>query len=471
MKLRNKLAASAAVIALAATASAYASVIGSVTIGGPTAPTQLASELNITTGSASSATLVSLLEPTTGSLPVGNVLLTVTLANGTFTNALSGSNVVGIGSGCTTATASTSSGGTAGGSTVTFLVSNAQNCDVTASLGDEGLQFTGAITPASSGTVTLTMNLLTEAGNQVDGPASTTTLITRAAGFSAGISADTTATQAALAGFTAFETASNNILGTVQAVLSTTAKSDYVPTAVNESDITGVTVLVTGNMDAFSGGSGRVFVDFNGDGTAGSDETLTVTTGSASRTFTGDAKTTLTSAARSVRVQPNGSTAIQASTYTATVTIDPNTAATPIAFGAADTVATGNLQSITRAGTSVVMPWFASGTQATVTGSNNLVRLSNVGSTNIPAVFATILSSSATITNPGTVNLAISIPAGGTTLISSQQLQDKMGVNWGTGDIQFTAEGTSAALTARRLIITGVNITEMQSGTVAQDQQ
>lgn len=470
MKFRNMLAAASAVTALAASMSASALVISTATIGGQTAPYTIAAELDVSTDADAAASLVALLEPTTGSLPAGNVLLVLNLTNATFSSGLTGSNLAGIDIGgagdCSLAAASISSGGTAGSSSVTFLVSNAQGCEVAPAL--EGLQFTGAIRPAGTGTVSVTMSLTTEASNPVDGPAASATIVTRGNGFQATAAADTATSEASLPNFL---TMAEQIVGTVGVTLGAGVKSDFAGADVAAGDLASVTVSVSGDMSAYASGAGRVFVDLDGDTVADANELLTISGSTASKVFTGADVTALTTGAKNVRLLPNGTTAIQASSYTTTITVNPDVAAALIPFAAADEVLSNvALQSVTREGTQITMPWFASGTQAAVTGSNNLVRIGNTSNTAVTAVYALVLNASnGAFVNPGVVPLGITIPAGGTTLISSQQIETAVGGNWGTGDVQITVEAPETSLTARRLIFNGASFTAIDSGTVFED--
>lgn len=474
MKFRNTLAATAAVAALAASMSATALTISTATVGGQATPFSLASELNVSADADAAASLVALLEPTTGSLPSGNVLLVLTLTNATFNANLAGSNVVGIDDvagvldTCDDATISISSGGLAGGSSVTFLVSNAQGCEVANA---EGLQFTGAIRPAATGTVSVSMALTTEASNPVDGAAATANLITRTNAFSSTIVASTTDTEAALPNFLGFG-ATDGIVGSVTVNVDTAVNTDFTGADAAPGDLAGVTVSVTGDMSAYGGaGAPGVYVDLNNSGTGQAGEELTIAGGSASRTFTGGDIATLAGGARNILLVPNGTSPILASVYTASVTLDPDTAAALIPFGAADnTNANFTVQSVSREGTQITMPWFASGTQAGLTGSNNLVRIGNTGASPVSALYAQILNASdLAFVNPGVIQLPVTIAAGGTVLISSQQVEDAIGDSWGTGDVQITVEAPEETLTARRLIFNGGQFTEIASGTVFDD--
>jgi len=472
MKTFSKLAATASILTLAATGGAHALDITNATIGGQATstatPYTLANELDL---AGESTTAVIRVDPTTGSFPVGNVLMTVSLQNATFDGAVQGSSVVGIDAGgpdCSLATASISAGGAAGGSSVTFLISNAQGCEVG---GAEGLRFTQDIILSGTGSVSMTANVTTELGNQVDGPSAVSeTLLALASGFDAAVTADTGVTTAALPAFTAFTGGSDKILGTATVALST-ARSDFAGTAVVAGDLASVTVSVTGDMSAYSG-VGGVFVDLNANGVMDGNEELTIAGSTASRVFTGADVTALTAAARNIRVLENGTTAIQASSYSANVVVNPDVAAVPIGFKAADESAGGLIQSVAREGTQITMPWLASGTQAGLTGSTNLVRLGNVSGTAITAVYAQVLTASnGAFINPGVVQIpGFTLAAGETKLLSGADIEAAIGGNWGTGDVQITIEAPSTALTARRLIFNGSSFTEITSGTVAQDQ-
>lgn len=472
----TRLAASASIIALASVGSASALDITTATVNGTggaaaaAAPVQVADELNFATDADAVVEVVTLLEPTTGNLPSGNVLLKIDLTNAKFETALTGGNVVGIEAGgalatCDDAAVTISSGGTAGSSSVTFLVSNAQGCELGAG---DGLQFTANVRPSGAGDVSISENLVTELNNQVDGPADSATLIDVVSGYTAAVTPDTTASVAELPDFL---TITDPLLGTVSLGKHATADSDFEGTALDGGDdLAAVKITVNGDTTAYD----TICVDLNNDLNCDAGEELTILDSvTAEKNFTADADLdALAGGARGIYVVPSGSDAIPADDYSAKVDIDFDVAATPLPFKAANETLTNPLESVTREGTQITLPWIASGTQAGVTGSNNLVRIGNVGTSDITALYAEILNGTASFVNPGVVPLiGLSIPVGGTLLLSSAILEDKLGVNWGTGDVQITVEADADSVTARRLVFNGAGFTEIESGTVDEDKQ
>ncbi|WP_292071754.1 hypothetical protein [Brevundimonas sp. UBA7534] len=150
------------------------------------------------------------------SLPSGNVLLTVALTGGTFDAGVTGGNITAdTGGACPTFTATISSGGQAGSSAVTYIISNS-------SAGCSSFNLDLPILPSGPNDVSVTTTLRTEAGTPIDGLTDTLQVIDRVNAFNvvfdavigAGALGDTYATLTQTPVYTEFATVAGGIPGT-----------------------------------------------------------------------------------------------------------------------------------------------------------------------------------------------------------------------------------------------------------------
>lgn len=419
-------------------------------------PTVLAAELDfageaVESLAGSDETRVAF-SPSAGLFPTGNVLVHVRVTGGVFGSALTGSEITG------TTTSVISSGGVAGGTEVVFLVSGANLCSVATGCDlDLPLVLDGS-------NVTFAVGLATDAGAPVDNSSAeirvTETVVQIAPAFDIAFTPDTVASTATLASL--FDTLTDGNLGDIDvfanevtlATLDYVVKSDLDGTLVGPGDVDSVVVVVSGFMDAFN----PTVLPAGGNFTIGGT--------SAAVNNAADTATRNTGlGTHAVIATPDLTTVIQRSDYSATVTITP-AALSSLVEG---TSATGDLQSITREGTSIVFPWTQSATQGGASGTSSVFRIGNLDNSDAGAVFAEVRNSSAAgFTNPGIVQLATSIDANGELVRNSAQLEAALG-DYGRGDIEFTIEANSTQLTGRQFVVRNGAIQQVVGGTIAQD--
>lgn len=480
-------AAAASVVAVAGTASAHDLVFRTGPVGGSidsleVGPTgyRLAEEA-ISTASGTFALDINLSAAST--FPSGNNIIQIDLNGGTFASALSSANV--SAAGCTVVL---SSGGAAGSTNASFLVSSSGGSCSAA-------QLDIPVTPGAASDVWLRSTLRTEAGSPIDPDTAQTQpvgnpfgtlaqnqealqLVDRVNAFAvvidgaigAGALGDTFATLTQTPVYTEFFVGANGHapasteddddaqLGTIQIVVDTTARRDLNNTAVAAADVTDADVVVTGNFTAFNGAAGAVDL-----GTVGA----TINTAATTATIPNQ-QTALTAGAVPFTVTADGG-AIPSSAYSATVTYTLNPT-----FYVSDAPVSGALESIGRDGTNVVFPWMNSSSVQAVTGTSNVVRLGNISSAATGPVFVQVLNAvnSASGYTPTTapVQVAASIAANGEVVLSTAAITAAVG-EFGRGDLQISVEAPPSTITARRYAtLANGSITEFESGTVANDQ-
>lgn len=453
----------AATIVLAG--AAHAAVIGNPTVGGVSIGTgtyNLANEIAFTTAAPTGTVVVPVLA-STGTLPSGNVLLDVSLTNAVFSSQVLGAAVTAsdtVQTGQTDACVLGSSvlstgGGTATGS-VTFVLSGLSDCVI-----GDGVAVTLPVRVTGAGSVGVSATFRTEASVPVDGGTTSrgASLITLGSAFAPTVTADSATTQLTLAsGFKAF--AGDTVLGAAGVVQPTaTFYSDLSGTATDPSDVTSVTVSVSGDFTGFGTGTGNASLLIDG-------VAATITGSTASRTVTGSAAADFvgTSAPATIQVVAGTGTSaaiLNASTYSATVTASYATSA---GYASGTETSSGALDQIVREGTTILLPWTSSQSNAAVTGSNNIVRVGNRTTSAINGVFVRVINTSTSgFTNSGLVALGSSIPAGGELLITSELLQQRLG-DFGRGDIELVIEAAPSALSVRRLVARPDGVFDFGSG-------
>lgn len=470
-------ATAASVMAFAGAASAHTLTFRTIGAGGaidttetgglPTAPYALAAEaIPVAPGFATFALTDAL---SGGNLPSGNVVLTITLTGGTWGGAV-GAGAITAGPGCSTFTSTLSTGGTVGGTTATFIVSNsAPDCPA--------FNLDLPIAPNTGSAVTVTTTLATELNTPIDGLTASRQVVSRPSAFGvtinsaigAGALGDTFATLAVLPVYTTFstaagahtaapETATVGQLGTIQVTVDTTVHRDLADNLVAAGDVTDADVVVTGNFNAFNGAGGNVTL-----GGAAAD-TVTGTTATLN-----NRQVALTAAAQPFQVTRETGGVIPSSTYSAQVAYTLNAT-----FYNQEGPVSGALETIQRDGTNVIFPWMNSTSVQTATGTTNIIRLGNVSGAASGPVFAQVLNAanSAVGYTPAAapVQLFANIPANGEVVINTATLTGALG-NWGRGDVQISVEAPSNTITARRYAtLANGSVTELNSGTVAADQ-
>lgn len=435
MKSIKELAAKASLAALAATMmvgnadalklDAAPGTVGAAAIDGKTG-LKVASELDYSKVAAADAVVN--MEPSTGLLPSGNLFFDIAVTNATFDAALNGASAVkGCGGGTS---ANIVTGGAKGDSTVRFAVSGFDGCKDTAEL-----IATLPIKASGKGDVTGSYTVLLTDGTAIDGGALNVPLVAVTPAFSVDIAAGTklTADVAATKGaYTDFTPTGISNLGTVQIkVASVNTKLGTQAAAI--SDVEGVTVAVAGDYTGLDPVAWNAGADLAGD-------KFTVKSGTATYSSTTATDIDDLAAAIPVSVTPTTKAGIVAGSYAATVTLDLGASFIDPAASA------GTLGTVVRNGSSEVLPWTASATQAGATGSETFVRVSNPTANAYGAITARVISS----TNSGTVGatgtLAASLAAGGELIVTSAQLEAALG-NFGRGDLEISVEGTGAYIT------------------------
>lgn len=418
----------------------------------------------------------------TSTFPSGNNLITIDLAGGTFATGVTSANVVAAG--CTTVL---SSGGAAGSSSATFLISSAGT-------GCGSVDLDLPVTPNAAADVWVRTTLRTEGNTAIDPDNSQTSpagnpfgalapnqevlqVVDRVNAFNvvidgtigAGALNDTFATLTTTPVYTRFfvgagghngatETADEAQLGTIEIEVDTSARRDLSNTPVAATDVVDADVVVEGNFSAFNGASGGV------------------TLGAAAATFNTAASTAtinnqqaaLTAGPVAFRVNADGAP-IPSSSYMARVSYQLNST-----FYTQEGPVRDDLETIGRDGTNVVMPWMNSSAVQARTGTTNTVRLGNISSGATGPVFAQVLNSvnSDAGYTPATapVQIASSIAANGELVITTNTLTNALG-EWGRGDVQISVEAPPSTITARRYAtLANGSVTELESGTVANDQ-
>ena len=154
--------------------------------------------------------------------------------------------------------------------------------------------------------------------------------------------------------------------------------------------------------------------------------------------------------------------AASAGTFSATVKVDLGT-------GFVDPAATTKaLASITRDGTTYLIPWVGSGTTAQASGNSTVVRISNIGTTATGLVSAELLTSSTgQAPSANLIPINGSIGVGKDFVITGATLQSNFGgTDFGRGDVRITVESGSANLVTRRFIqnVANGSLTEVSLG-------
>jgi hypothetical protein len=458
----KKFLATASVAGLLAGAASALEVVPNVTGSPAGAPAILAAELDYAGGNVATVTddeLQFVFYPTGGTFPTGNVVLRVEVTGAEFTAALDGSEVTTV-----SGTSVISSGGSAGGSTVNFLLSDVSTCTSgTPCVVDLPLELTG-------GNVTVSAGLQTDAGVPIDNTSLTTletaTLALVVPAFSAVIDPSITTTQATLASlFTALTV--DGILGDITVaptqvdvdptagVNLVTVKSALDGTPVGVGDVDSIDVLVEGTMDAYDPASAPA-----GNFVIGAGPTTVDAAADTAEASIG------LGVLSTVTATPDGVTAIERSDYSASIVVSV-TAGSDLTSGA---TFSGDLQPISREGTEVTFPWTQTATQGEASGATSVFRIGNLGASDTGAVFAEVRNASeAGFTNPGIVQLAPSIDGNGEFVINSAGLEAAVG-NYGRGDVNFIVEANDTTLTGRQFVVRNGVIQQVIGGTVFQDQ-
>lgn len=442
MKKQNLLGAIALTTVAAAAAGATQAqqyTVDHSAVAGSTvkAATTVASEIKLASPANKGVLGLAVTPSKSAILPGGNSILTFTLQGGhTFgTNVTPGAIVAG---GTCAPTTTISSGGLATDSTVSFLISGLGGCNNTNPI--------LAALPAQLANTTSALNVATtfktELGTAIDGgSASLNNVVKFAPAFKVAVTADAVTTAATLvSGFKALT--ADVALGTVVVTVTGNAKGidDTTKVAVN-ADVTKADFKFVGTQNTKS-----VSLKY--------DATAVPTTGLLSVANPVGNTGAITAVA--------GGEVIAASTYTVdtTLTVDA-------AYNAPAATGAQSLQSVTREGTTYLIPWVASGTLAVSSGNATVIRISNIGTGTSGAVSAELLTSSTGVA-PSTslINLSSGIAKNGELIITGQSLQTAFGGDFGRGDVRLTVEAQPATLITRRFIqnVANGSLTEVSLG-------
>ncbi|MFK4059046.1 hypothetical protein [Brevundimonas sp. NPDC046655] len=418
----------------------------------------VASEVTLDSTSSKGKVGLALTPSTGGILPSGNAILTVTLTGGAkFGDAVTAAAVI-KNTGACAPTAVVSSGGGASTSSVTFLVSELGGCTNTAPL---NLLIPVQLTSTSA--VNVETNLTTEAGTAIDGGKASTfvaatstvpakNLISFAKAFDVEFEADDVLTAAKLSdGFKSF--VGDTALGTAEVVATGAYNGIHAAAAASSAtDVVSVKFTVKGDLSTVD-----VLVDGDAVNSSGVVSFTDATNGVAG---TYDIE-----AAIKAPVAPQTAPyAIKGSAYT--VQADLTLAS---GYTAPGTFGPAAIQSITREGSSYLLPWVASGTLSTTSTSNTVVRIANTGAATGAVSVELLTSSTGVPASTGLVPVAASIAKGGELVLTSASLQTALGADFGRGDIRVTVEGQPQNLIVRRFVQSTVNgaLSEVSLGRTA----
>ena len=434
--------------AVALTTIAVAGQAGAGTLTAAVTPNSTVSENvvvanDFTLDDDASAGIVGLaFKPSSGvTLPAGNSILSVELKGGaTFGDEVDASAVVKVAGATCAPTSSIISGGRSADKTVTFLVSTLNGCTSANPL----LIELPVLLDGTNTAVNVEAGMKPELGNVIDGGVASTKNPKAAAGdlvdlisFANAISvttlADAGATYATLdSKFKAL--GGDDVLGTFQIEVEGYALGiDDVANVADIADVTKAVLTLKGDFST---------VEVLADGVEF--EETKAGSGTATVTFNnpGDAEMDIT-------VDELASTpVIKGSHYSLSAQLTA-----PGYKTAALAIPAVQIQNLSREGAAYLLPWVASGTLATSSTSNTVVRLSNIGTEATGPVSIELLTSSAgTPASTSLVQVAASIAKGGELVLTSGDFENKLGANFGRGDIRVTVEGQPSSLIVRRFV-------------------
>ncbi|GLK52671.1 hypothetical protein GCM10017621_21790 [Maricaulis virginensis] len=463
MKMTKLLVGAATAALLAGSASAYDLVAANTGVASTStsgfeveAAVSLAAELDFAAGAHNGDFEFYIDQQTAGTFTTDDVLLTVTLTNGTFDQAVTVAN---IDAACASG-ASVSTGGAAGSSSVVFLVSGIDGCDGSAAgfLTGDDFGFSLPIDLTGAGDLGISTNMVTDSGSTpVDGGTATLGFVSLDDAYDVNILASGTDSIADLDAnpiYTSFDGAGGNgIIGTLELDCNTAIDIDLNGTAVDcNTDINAITATLSGDVSAFTAG-----VDV---------ATVIGTNNVAEDESTADLSGLLASAGfgpTNIELNEDGDV-INPSDYTLSVSVD-------LVAGFIDESAfNGTLDSVVREGTTVVVPWFASAAIAAANNSTNVFRISNISSADARVFVEVLTASDGTFVDPGIVETGSPLSANGEMVMTSGTITTLLADDPGRADLRITIEQTEDNLTFRRFVTApDGSLTEMTVGTVDQD--
>lgn len=415
-------------------------------------------------------------------IPSGNNLYTIRLTNATFGSPVTSANFTGLNdAGVETpanCTVTVSTGGDADDVQVELLVSS------TGAGACSGFNIDLPILPDTVGTVNVSANLRTEVGNPIDGGLVDADVISLVDAFQPTFAGQFTADaggagiddRAELPDYTTLT--GEGRLGRLALYVDLDAHRSLDPADdVLLTDVEDLTVTVDGNFAAFNGAAGTITAaDPTLEGNAPDVSTNTQVVYEDAQTYVPEDLATKPSPTSSAFVVVPDGGVIQSSSYNATIsyTLDPAVySAQPDAESNNATTA-GPIfgtpfESIEREGTTVLLPWMNSSATAATTGTNNIVRVSNIGGDAAIVRGAVVSSSQSGFTVTGAPVVLGTAAAGGELVLTAAELA-ALG-NFGRGDVQIIVEADPELITVKRYaILANGSVTEFESGTVASDQ-
>jgi hypothetical protein len=352
-----------------------------------------------------------------------NLVITFTLGGGaTFDSAVTSADLSGFNE------VTLSSGGAAGSNTVSFLVSD--NVPV----GDPAVSSVTLATDIAfdaGDAPSIQVNTRTENGTPIEGGNVMSSAFTFV-DYDSFVSVDTSpASDAVLQSETNFTTFAGGFttatLGTFTVALDSDVYTDF--------------NLSTADADSFDG------AELTLDGSL-SDLDISVDNGA--------------------EVDGNVISIADAGTYTVTATIEedgtPNSSDYSLTadidlstdFNDLDNVEVGELASIVREGTSVVVPWVASGSLGAINSSRNVLRISNSGEATgqvyLEVISASAAQGAAPVFEDGVIATGLTVPANGDLQITSAQMEGFLG-DFRRADIRVTVEADSDDLIFRSRVV------------------
>lgn len=465
MKMTKLLVGAATAALLAGSASAYDLIAANTGIGSTStsgfeveAAVSLAAELDFAAGAHNGDFEFYIDQQTAGTFTTDDVLLTVTLTNGTFDQAVTVANIDAT---CASG-ASVSTGGTVGSSSVVFLVSGIDGCDGSAAgfLSGDDFGFSLPIDLTGAGDLGISTNMVTDSGSTpVDGGTATLGFVSLDDAFSVSIVANPTDTIADLDAnpiYTAFDGAGGNgLIGTLELDCNVGIDVDLNGNAVDcNNDVDAMTATLSGDVSAYSGAGDVLIAGEAGANNVAEDESTADMLPAIGAGGFGPANIVL----------DEDGDVINPSDYTLAVSVD---------LGAAfidEADVTASLASVVREGTTVVVPWFASSAIAAANGSTNVFRISNISNADARVFVEVLTASDGTFTDPGIVETASPLAAGGEMVMTSGSITTLLTDDPGRADLRITIEQTEDNLTFRRFVTApDGSLTEMTVGTVDQD--
>ena len=453
---KQTLLGAVALTTIAVAGHANAATLTATKVGAATVAERaiLANDYKIT-GAATKGTVGLAFTPSAGAvLPAGNSILSVELKGGaTFGVEVTAAAIV-ANAGCVPTTSITS-GGRSGDKTVSFLVSSLAGCTDTVPMHLLlPLELDGTNTA-----INIEAGMKTELGTVVDGGVASTynskdakpDLIAFKNAISVTTVADTVLTQATLG--SKFKVLSTNTdLGTFKVNVADYSKGiNNLKNKGADADITNVVLTLKGDFST---------VDVKATATGGFDKTFTeATKGSGTATVSATNPGNIVYTVKVV--EKADAPVIKGSHYNLSAQLTAADYKTD-----ALAIASAQIQTLTREGAAYLLPWVASGTLAAESGSNTVVRLANIGTEATGPVSIELLTSSKGVAaSTSLVPVSEAIAKGGELILTSEVLQEKLGADWGRGDIRVTVEGQPDALIVRRFIQqTSGNLSEVSLG-------